>query len=712
MPLLKGFYISLLALIQAFQCVVLIAYGSSFFPVVSHVDFVGSIGPIVHPNRDTQIYGLGILFFIAILLLIVMMGYKNTEKNSVIPAYWVIPAEILVLIILIAGLNLKLSGDQVIARPNMLLMIGIILTLGTKVLLKWAGSWVSRADDRPLIIAPVSDQSPAFTKRWFCLFILISIFCISGFLIQDTHALFDVAYFWERQGQNQNFALGAAYWDFCGGVPGINGEAFYGYGLPVFIGQLCKLAGAFDWERIFQAAQWLMIAYTVFWFVLYTRIFRSPLLALAVWVLFLKFRFLSAEGGALFNFINLHGSPIRYYGDVFFLAAISAHWSSQKRAWLFLAGFISAVQLFLVTSTGGILCLLLGIYSLIYILTCWRGEVNIKHRAFRDVLLAVILTVAFYLSIMTYIYGAHLLQGSFWNEYFIYLNFISNGFYSGLYLNNLFNDPGAFCLSIALITLYLLSLWPAFCLVLQRQFTDIRPMMAAVIAFYGILHHQHFIAVSYAIDRDAAIGIFLAFIWYDILIEPRSKALKRGISAVLLAGAVIFLIHDPKWKAYPNFYHPKAQWPLSVDIAYFKDYFDKTYAFEDDVKLIQGLTAPSDHVPVISEHELMLLIKSHRAPFFYVFPLIYSGQVGRTEFPQDQILTNDQLKRTMDQIKDLKPPVIFVERKFFQVPIPAADQGIPVPLVQILTEVLKSYEPQAASPYLIAFKRKDAALAH
>jgi len=563
-----------------------------------------------------------------------------------------------------------------------------------------------------LIAVPVNDQPPVFTRRWFCLLVLVSLFCISGFLIHDIHALFDVAYFWERQQTNQTFTLAAAYWDFSGGLPGVDGEALFGVGLPVLIGQMCKLAGTFDWEMIFQAALWCIIVYTVFWFVLYSRVFRSPLLALAVWFLFLKFRLLSAEGGALFTMINWNASPIRYYGDVFFLIAICAHWSSRKRAWLILAACIGAFQLFLVTSVGAILCFLMGIYLCIYIAAHTMSDPRSRGRAFKDSVLAIILSVLLYGSIMFAIYGAHLGQASFWSEYFIHFKLFNNGFSNGPYINHLFTDPGNLFLSIGFISLYLLSIGPGFCLVLQRQFTDIRPMMVVVLSFYGLLHHQHFIilADTSVMGRDAAIELFLVFIWYDILIEQRPRFLKQGISAVLLIGAIIFLINDPKWRSYPNFYHPRAQWPLSVDISHFKDYFDKTYAFEDDVTMIRQLTAPKDRVPIVSEHELMLLIKSHRTPFFFVFPLVYSDQIGRAWFPQDQIFTIDRMQRTIDQIKDQKPPVIFVERKLFQVPLPAPYHGIQVPLVQILTEVLKSYEPQTASPYLIAFRRKNIAL--
>jgi len=716
--------VGFLVLIQTFQFVVLISYFLSFFPTVSQIAFIPDLWnvPDWHPLRTSQIYWLGILFFNAMVLLIALMAFKNTPKDKVqkpekvgyTPIYGAILVEILVLTVLFAGLHLKHIGDQVIASPHRLFMIGMFLTLMSKIFLKGVVSCISRAyghdHSNQWIGPPVNDQSAPYHRRWFYLFILISLFCILELFIPDMHALFDAVYFWERQRFNQEFAIAGAYANFYGGLPGVDVEVFYGVGWPIIFGQICKLAGTFDWLMIFQVVLWLIIAYALAWFVLYTRVFRSPLLALAVWFLFLKFRLFSFEGGAMYTFISWNASPLRFYGDVFFLAALCAHWSSRKRTWFLLAGFFCAFQLFLITNTGGILCLLFGLYLFLYVVTSLKSGPLASNQAIRDALLAGTSSVAFYGSIMLFFYGGHLLHASFWREYLMLLDVLKNGWSNCPYLINLFTAPGTFFLSISFITLYLLSIGPAVCLVLQRRFGDVRPMLIVLLSFYGLLFHQHFIFVSDpgVIDRNESVQLFLVFIWYDILIERCPRFLKQRLSIVTLIGAVLLLFNDPKWKSYPNIFHPNVWLLPTVDNSYLKEYFDKTYAFGEDVNLIQQLTAPMDRVPIVSEHEVMLLIKSRRKPFFYVFPLICSDQIGRMWWPTDQLWTIDQLQRTLGQIKNQKPPVIFVERKLFQIPTPASYHGIPAPMVQVLLEIEKDYAPIGSSPYLIAFKRKVA----
>ncbi len=698
--------IGLLALVQSFQFVILISYFLLFFPVYSQVHFTVPLCISTHPHRDSQIYWLGILFFNAMLLLIAMMGFKNTQRGRSPAILWAILVEIIILMVLFAGLHLKLVGDQVVPIPNALFIVGSLSAVFAKALLPGVWRSVSGAYSDHIKHAPVHVQGPVFTREWFYLFIFISLFCALGFYIPDMHALFDAAYFGERQVTNQTFVLSAAYWSYSGGLPGINGESFYGVGLPILIGQMCKLAGSFDWEMIFQVVLWLIIFYAAAWFVLYTRVFRSPWLALAVWFLFLKFRLLSSEGGALMTMVNFPASPLRFYGDVFFLAAICAHWSSRKRAWLTVAACIAAFQLFLVTSIGSILCVMMVFYLLLYVAA--SGPMA-RQQAVRDVLLGLAASIALYGSIMFCIYGSHLADAVFWDNFFIWLKLYRNGFLNGSYIYNLFINPGAFFLSLGFITLYLLGLWPAVCLVLQRRFSDVRPMLAVILSIYGILHYQHFMwyADPVVLQRNASIVLFLIFIWYDILIEAKSRSLKQRLSVVLLIGAVILFFNAPKWQSYPNIFHSEARMMETMDNSFLKEAFDTTYVFDQDVQLIQKLTAPADHVPIVSGHELLLLIKSHRKPFFYVFPLIYSDQIGQTGFPQDQIFTTGQLQRTLDQIRAQKPPVIFVQRNLFQAPLPASSQGIDVPLVQILREIMRSYAPVAKSPYLVALRRRE-----
>ena len=123
--------IGFLVLIQTVQFVILISYFLSFFPVFSHVDFAASAAPTIYLSRDSQIYRLGVLFYNAMFFLIAVMGFKNTQKKRYAPIYWAILVEILVLVVLFAGLNLRFTGDHVLARPNALLGIGIFLTFAS-----------------------------------------------------------------------------------------------------------------------------------------------------------------------------------------------------------------------------------------------------------------------------------------------------------------------------------------------------------------------------------------------------------------------------------------------------------------------------------------------------------------------------------------------------------------------------------------------------
>ena len=120
--------VSFLVLIQSFQFVIIVGYLLSFFPLHPAVELtVNRIGGAC-PHRGPQLYALGILFFNVTFLLIAFIGFKNIPKDignrqehkpdRRARIYGAMLVESIVLILLLAGLNLKLVRNSDVDRKS------------------------------------------------------------------------------------------------------------------------------------------------------------------------------------------------------------------------------------------------------------------------------------------------------------------------------------------------------------------------------------------------------------------------------------------------------------------------------------------------------------------------------------------------------------------------------------------------------------------
>jgi len=532
----------------------------------------------------------------------------------------------------------------------------------------------------------------------------------------------------------------------------------YGMGMPYVFAQLTRWMGGFSHEHVFLVLMTAVIFYYVlmFWFSL--RWFKSAALTLAMMLWGIRVQMFH-PGVYPFIFTYPSATVVRYFFDLFVLAAIFCHLQRGNPGWLWAAGLLSGFAVFYMDSTG--VFLLAAFYAYLVCLLIMPYTRTVLYKTPRDLVVLAIYflwPVAAAFGFYYMVAGQHLFTAQFWrnltefSEYFlltgkgtlpIYENFKYHNFWAGL--------VGLIIPAVWVFTIIYVGAMCYF-----KKFSR-RNIFIIVVCVYGLGINHYYImrAVLTTYYVTALPFIFVCGYWLKILFWSWPRRKRSNAVLVLLAVSFYALFTNHNFMSYPNVFNwshnpmvdPLTAQPLPADLTtYFNHlyrnspedlklpanslgskneelytegnfssdddlaaYYHQDFDFSKDAQLIRSLTQPGEEAALISSFEVKILIQADRPPFFYYFPLSYSRSKHMRTMPLDSSYTNVALfnRRTIDQLRVAQPEYIFLE-KIFLYNFPKAYADKPENLIPIVSYVRAHYAPYIMGEYVVAMKRKMA----
>jgi len=552
----------------------------------------------------------------------------------------------------------------------------------------------------------------------------------------------------EQFHHNDSFIMGPGWAYLSGQVPDVDIISQYGIGFVVVISRIAQFLGGYTYEHVMSVMVIGTLLYYIAWYLLLRQWLGSIMLVLAVMLLAIKWQMFHP---GVFPFVFTYGSttPIRYIYDVVYFWCLWMHIKTGHKKWLWGAGAACGFGIYYLTSEG-----LYGTASfdayilLLYVFPQWRKRFSMR---LRDSMLWVFPFIMAFL-FLTMTIGYHIATAQFWNNLGEFITYFTSGFglepmYKTLQDHKYLESLLGFVLPMG----YVLTLL----ILLSRLAFNLSPKedwLAVVLCFYGLGGYHYYIARSMGTSYYAVILplVFVMGFWSKMIIGCLKENKRTAVRLVLVVLAAWALLTNRMFMAYPNMInlsnHPltdlRVALPLPDGGFYFNhlfrnfnpalklkfnslggtdegilaetdfkddaalvDYYRKYSRFTEDVHLIASLTAHSEEVPLISGFETEMLMQANRKTFFYYFPLLITRPMKMRSFEVCSIYTTDQLAKTINKFEKVKPPYVFMERIYMVNEVPNAFLYEYPSLIPLINYVRTHYTPVAQGKFLVALKR-------
>lgn len=722
-----------LSLLFAAECSLIIAALSAQVPIALDQKFLSSLfahyQKTFQPERELLLYsiwmGLTCVFY---GLLYWITSTQRTSLVQIKRLFWVHLA--VVLVMLHASLCAVVWGNPFWAWP----LFGGAFAVGVVTTLFW-----------PEAVKAVSEVQN-FLKRWEAIpWLGPFLGCLAVFLIifmPDPQAVVAWMYMGEYFHNWDVCLTGAVFAVLEGLRPGVDVLTSYGFGAPVWVAQLLKPAGGFDYAKVLIIIMTVGIVYFSAWFLLLRQWLKSGVLAFAAVIIAIR---LQLFNGILEPFIwaAVMGSIFRYCFDVGVFWMIWRHMMTGRWVYLFAAAGFAGFGMFHLMTTGLTSLGILGLYLLL------SPSVHVSRKALVVGSALLISGLLFFATV-----GVHIFSPAFWHNVVEYNSYFVKGVFSAPILKALVERKMyVFVLGGLLCpVLYMLTVLHAATETLKKKSTP-AVMFAGLVGVYGLAVHTYYIFISSQWANICLPAVFLVFYWIGVLLPKCSAGIQKNAPWVLAVLALYGLWTTPMFVGYPNllnfssspivdtrtairvgpskipYFHqlatsfPEAyKVPLNSlgekdeglrfesdfkDHAALKDYYAKEVHWPKDVELIQRLTAPGSRVPLVASFEVLLLKQADRKPFFYYFPLTNSHPMRMRNFIPTQLFSYGQLQKTIDQLEQEKPPYLFMEKVFLTRQVPQAYFFDYEDFIGLIRYIDLRYEAGPTGQYLVAMKRKQ-----
>lgn len=551
------------------------------------------------------------------------------------------------------------------------------------------------------------------------------------------------------------FVMTAGWAAYNGHIMDVDQISQYGVGMPYIFAQLTRWMGGFSQDHVFLIIMTGSMIYYVlmFWFSL--RWFKSVALTLAVMLCGIRLQMFH-PGDYPFVFTYPSATVIRYFFDIFVLAAIYCHLQRGRSGWLLLAGALSGFSVYYMDSTGTFLLAAFYAYLVCILMMPYTRSMLYKKRW--DIVPLggyFILPIAVAFIFFYRAAGVHLFTSLYWRnfsetvEYFlsgigtypIYENFKYHNFFAGL-------------MGLIIPAVWVFTMIYAGGMCYFKKFSR-RNIFIIVVCVYGLGVNHYYIAravlTSYYVT--ALPFVFVCGWWIKLGLNRLPGRFQRNVVIALVAASAYALATNHNFMAYPDFFNwsknpmidPLTAQPLPADLTtYFNhlsrkdpealklpanslgskdeelvterdfssdndliEYYHKDFDFSNDAHLIRSLTSPGMPVALISDFEVKILMQADRPPFFYYFPLISSRPKHMRTMPVNFLHTSTERfnSKAIEQLREINPEYVFLEKIFLYDP-PRAYADRPENIIPIIAYVREQYKPYKMGEYLVAMRRK------
>ncbi len=698
---------SALVLVLSVQLVIILAVISSFIPIKLN-SFVQTLLPLywdqVRPHRQMQIYAVFIIFGTLAQAWGMVFLKKQLQDDGFAKALW--PFALMqwawVLIEATAAFKVFVFGSPAWAKYFLYLSLcGCVLnTIFWPEFKKWSTRsyhWLAQ----PAAVLLVSR--------------IVDVLLVCGIIIllwpADMAKLLAHVFAWDYF-HHLDFFVMSPGWAYTHGLA-INKDVVSEYSVvtPVFLSTVAKYCGGFNYENVMRLIVIMTLAYYAAVWAFLRVWLKSTLLAAFGFLLVVKLQmFHWGILPVLWRYPS--ATPVRYLFDLVPIFLIYKHAeglatggaAGSREKYLWLAAMTSGLMMAYTMEVG--VYLILGFYAYTFmLLTLPQLRTKLFHfpRDIRKMTGLFVLPFIAAFALLWMVGGRAVVTGEFWNNTTEFARLFLNGFGSLPYWDGL-NDKQffAFCMGFIIPAVYVLTIMIVGAFLYLRQI-DTPQMFIVYAAVYGLGMYHYFVYRS-AVTSYYVVCVPFVFVlcfWLQQILKPVALQLRRIILSVLVLLTLGALVTGYLFTVYPNVLNLSG-----LDLAPELAFYQKEFHFEPDAALIDRLTGQDERVALISSFETRILMEADRKPFFYYFPMINPEPMENLDFKGTQLFTIDRVRRTLGQLENEKPGLVFIEKKLFSGQLPAAYYQHFQTLTVLVRYLTQNYAPYDQGQFLVALKRK------
>jgi hypothetical protein len=678
---------TIVVVIEVIQSVICAALIFSFIPIPAK-PFVQKLFPIylndVRPEREMFLYRYVVFFGIALQVFLIYVFHKKLSEKaferklvlySLVSGGWVF-------IQLFALFKILLWGNPLWAK--VLFAVALMGAILTKIF------WTEFLQSCEKVYGYLSHRAVLPWSGAFDIGVLavLAVVVIPRHLSEVLGRIFTRDQFYHTDG----FFMTAAWGHVKGLVLNQDIISQYSVLLSIFVAEFLKHTVGFDYP----GAVGLVIGMSFFYYTGLYFLLKYWLVsrALAFFGILLVIKLQMFHWGVaplVWQFPT--ATPMRYFPDIVFMFLLWRHTQTLEKRWLKM----------LAATVGFALCwsIDVGVYltaTLMAYLTAGHLYKGLKVRSLLKELAVVLFTaVGLALFIHLLLQPKAFFHPSYWQNQFEHIALFASGWGAmpmteGLKEKQFF----AFVTGFAIPIFYVFTLIYVGALCFLRRI-DFKNIFVAAICLYGLLLYHYFIHRSGVTSYWAVCVPFVMVVcfWLKSFGQDLDMAKRRAASSLLLAAMLGALMTSYWFTYYPNIFNLAGlNWKPE------QEFYQQSFDFSVDAKLIKDKTAPNDRVALVSSFETKILMQADRAPFFYYVPLVESAHTNGTEIRKTYLHTYGRIEKTLKQLKTTPPAYVFIEKKLLA---PINQKG----LNGVLDYVKTHYESEQEGQYLVTYRRKD-----
>lgn len=573
--------------------------------------------------------------------------------------------------------------------------------------------------------------------------ILFAAFIILTIYIPDPQAVLAKMFIGDEFIHTDCFIMAPGWAWISGCLLDVDVMSRYGLGIPIVIGSLAKALDGYSYLSVFLVIMWICIIYYLLCYLFLRLWLKSFALAAAAVLVGIKtqmFYTLSFPQPLTYT----SATPARFMLDIVFMLCIWGHLQTRHWGYLLSAALCCGASFFCIPETGLYLAVAFYAYLLLQFMITPKTGGMAAFWAFMAPASACVL-------LWSYL-GGHLLKKEFWDNLTEISKLYTAGFWMGPFSGGLqYGQFWDLLIGMSFPLVYMATILIIGTLCVLRRLPQ-EHLMAVVLSFYGLGAHHYYVVMATANNYypRGLPFVFVVFYWISRSFAALDQEARRRAGAALLAFCAYALWTNHHYLSYPNIFNfsrdpmvdPLVAERLPDGKYYFnhryvnysedlklpvnslgdknedlktdpdfrsdeelKAYYKKETDFSEDVRLIRSFVPPGQPVPLLSSYETEMLMQAKRKPFFYYFRLLPSRPLRMRSFGSSDIWTTKELKKLTDQMDDLRPPYIFMERVFLQDPTPAQRAAYDPAIMGLVDHVKGYYQPYAYGKYLVAMKR-------
>lgn len=486
---------------------------------------------------------------------------------------------------------------------------------------------------------------------------------------------------------------------------GLQTDAFapLGAGVATVMFWLTQMFGGFNYEHLISAMIALTLVYFVACYALLRLWFKSVLIAAAGVLMLIKLQLFNIGAAPVVWAFPQH-TPLRSLLDLLPIYLLWCYGRDAKRFYLWMAAAACGLSMAYVADTGFYQTLALyGYLAVLFVLPKMRRGLFAFPRDARKILAVGLMPWGSMVIFLFLLSGPVIFTKAYWVGNSEFLNGFWQGFGNVAIISAL-NVRQFFAFAMGLvIPVIFLAVGAIVILGNYLRGTSRKNLWIVFVCFYGLASHSYFIHRSIpAMYSVYSLPLTIIGCYgLRLLADAFSRERRRIVLLVAALSALGALLTNSQFVHYPNALNlTRHDWKNEHEL------YRLASSFEKDAAFIQGLTKPGERTAVISSFATKMLMDAGRRPYFYYSPVIVSAPMQENVFKGTALFTKDRMQKTLDQLQQDPPAYIFVEKKIYNLQVPADYQGSLQSWLALKDHIAVHYEPSGQGQYVMALKRK------